>query len=71
MRLPPNSVRYSRQVAALLLLMLSTGCYRKVSHSGLGSGYTVGVAVSPTIAVVAASLVGLIGYVAWRRGSKR
>ena len=71
MRLPPNSARYSRQVAALLLLVLSTGCYRKVSHSELGSGYTIGVAVSPIVAVVVANLVGLIGYVAWRWGSKR
>lgn len=60
--------RYSLVRASLLLLVLGTGCSHDVFHSPAGSGYRIGLTVAPTGAMLVLSLVGLLGYLGWRRG---
>jgi hypothetical protein len=53
---------------ASVLLVFETSCSHDVFRSPAGSGYRIGLSVVPTVASLVLGLIGLIGYLGWRRG---
>lgn len=55
----------------LVILAVATGCTNESFRGESGSGFKVGIAVNLAAAVLTVLLAALLGYVVWRRSSKR
>lgn len=69
--LPTAPMRLRLAGASLLLLVLATGCSHDVFHTEAGSGFRIGLAVTPTLVLLGLSLAGLLAYLRGRRRRKR
>jgi hypothetical protein len=68
--LPTTPMRL-RLAGASLLLVLATGCSHDVFHTEAGSGFRIGLAVTPTLVLLGLSLAGLLVYLRGRQRRKR
>jgi hypothetical protein len=64
--LPTAPTRFRPAGASLLLLVLTTGCSHESFHTEAGSGFRIGLAVTPTLVLLVLSFAGLLGYLRWR-----